>query len=147
MRAHHLDAIVMLQCTLYVSIFVFSCLIFTQDIWVKNLFFQKFHLNILCISLILFFKYSILVFCSQSHFQLGSRIGRKCLKRLESKTYHPTSFAIGHPWRRRIGQSNQGDHCWWWCYSTHPQITHRQEGWSRITKLIIMTPIQTSRKA
>lgn len=91
-------------------------------------------------------EYFLIFFVSFISSIIGSWIGRKCVKRLESKAYHPTSFAIGHPWRRRIGQFNQGDHCWWWCHSTHPQITHRQEGWTRITKLIIMTPIQTSRK-
>merc|ERR1712027_179464 len=42
--------------------------------------------------------------------------------------YHSPPFAVGHPWRRRIGHPHQGHHRRRRCHSPHSQVPDRQEG-------------------
>lgn len=73
-------------------------------------------------------------------FLAGVGVGWQCLQGLEGETYHTTSFAIGHPWWRGVGQSDQGNHCRWWCHPAHPQIAYRQKERPRVTVLSQYSP-------
>lgn len=42
----------------------------------------------------------------------GTRVGRKCLQRLEGEAYHSPSLAAGHSWWWGVGLPHQGHHCW-----------------------------------
>jgi len=59
---------------------------------------------------------------------LGFGVGWQCLQGSESEAYHTSPSAARHQRRRRVGQPDQGHHRRRRCYSSHPQVSHWQEG-------------------
>jgi len=56
----------------------------------------------------------------------GVGVGWQCKQGSEGEAYYTETSTACYPWRWRTWHSHQRNNCWWWCYSSYPQVSYQQ---------------------